>query len=95
MNLRKLAKGKPCTVLLEGCDGGGETTVLAHIRKAHVAGVGQKPHDLIGVWSCFSCHNKIDARAKSLLDAGAMNTVLLYALCRTLAAVGKELDARE
>jgi predicted ATPase len=42
VNLRKLAKGKPCTVLLEGCDGGGETTVLAHIRKAHVAGSGSE-----------------------------------------------------
>jgi hypothetical protein len=92
MNLRKLARGKPCMVLLEGCDGGGETTVLAHIRKAHIAGMGQKPPDLCGVYACHNCHGLIDARQKTVLDAASMNTVILYALLRTLAHVQAHID---
>ncbi len=92
MNLRKLAKGKPCMVLLEGCSGGGADTVLAHIRKAHVAGMGQKPPDLCGVWACWNCHDKIDGRRPSEIDPAAMNTAILHALLRTLVHVQAALD---
>jgi len=63
VNLRKEARGKPCMVRLPGCDGGGETTVLAHKRTKWNAGVGMKPDDFIyGAWACFHCHNTIDFR---------------------------------
>lgn len=69
MNLRKLARGKPCLVRLPGCDGGGETTVLAHYRLAGYCGTGIKPHDQIsGAWACWSCHECCDGR--SPLPAG-------------------------
>ena len=92
MNLRKLAKGKPCMVRFPGCDGGGETTVLAHVRRANVAGMGQKPPDLCGVWACHSCHALIDGR-QSLANFSKleMDMTILAALLRTLAAVSKEM----
>ena len=63
MNLRKEARGRPCTIRLPGCDGGGETTVLAHFRDG--AGLGLKPDDLAyGAWSCASCHDAVDQRRK-------------------------------
>lgn len=64
--LRKLAKGKQCMVRLVGiCNWNPETTVLAHIRRAHVAGAGQKPPDLCAVWACSACHDEIDRRTRN------------------------------
>ena len=63
IDLRKIAQGKPCMVRLEGCDGGGETTVLAHYSLAGISGRGLKSPDLIGAWCCFKCHQIIDGRA--------------------------------
>jgi len=57
--LRKHAKGKPCTLRFEGCDGGGETTVLAHIRDRH-KGAGVKASDLSACYACYSCHDLLD-----------------------------------
>lgn len=64
MNLRKLARGQPCQVRLPGCDGGGETTVLAHYRLAGTCGTGMKPPDICGAWACHHCHDVIDGRRK-------------------------------
>lgn len=64
MNLRKLAKGKPCLVRLPGvCNGNPETTVLAHYRMVHLSGLGMKSPDIFGAWSCSDCHDAIDRRA--------------------------------
>ena len=86
--LRRAAQGKPCQLRIPlVCDGGGETTVLAHIRRGGVAGIGQKPNDLIGVWACGPCHLRLDGR-------GGLESVpdeyILDALCRTLDAVVRE-----
>lgn len=62
MSLRRLARGKPCMVRLPGCDGGGETTVLAHYRMAGYAGIASKPPDIMGAWCCYHCHDVIDGR---------------------------------
>lgn len=64
--LREFAKDKPCMVRLVGiCNFNNETTVLAHIRRANVAGVGQKPPDLCAVWACSACHDEIDRRTRN------------------------------
>lgn len=63
-NARREARGKPCMVRLPGCDGGGETTVLAHYRLAGYCGTGLKPPDVFGAWSCGPCHDAIDGRRK-------------------------------
>lgn len=61
--LREQARGRPCMIRLPGvCDGGGETTVLAHYNLPGLSGMGMKPHDLIGAHSCFGCHEIVDGR---------------------------------
>jgi hypothetical protein len=61
--LTELARGKPCMVHLDGCDGGGETTVLAHYSMSGISGRGLKSPDILGAWCCFNCHQLIDGRA--------------------------------
>lgn len=60
--LRESARGRPCTLQLPGCDGGGETTVLAHLRMYGTAGVAGKPPDLLAVFACAKCHDALDGR---------------------------------
>lgn len=62
--LRKAAQGQPCMVRLPDCDGGGDTTVLAHYRMAGYCGVGLKPDDEMAAWACDPCHAAIDGRRK-------------------------------
>ncbi len=60
--LRNAARGRPCTLRwANDCDGGTETTVLAHIRGTW-SGIGQKPADWFGIWCCFACHDHLDRR---------------------------------
>lgn len=47
------------------CNWNPETTVLAHIRRGNVAGMGQKPPDLCAVWACSACHDEIDRRTRN------------------------------
>ena len=61
-DLRKYARGKPCKVRLEGCDGGGETTSLAHYSLIGISGRGLKSPDLIGAWCCAPCHRLVDGQ---------------------------------
>lgn len=60
MNLRQLARNKQCQIRLEGCTGG--PTVLAHFRLSGTCGVGMRPSDLAGAWSCPACHDIVDGR---------------------------------
>jgi hypothetical protein len=88
MNLRKFARDKPCQVRAPGiCNFNPETTVLAHIRRGGVAGVGQKPADIIGVHACSNCHDLIDGRRPHTIND--LDGIILDALCRTLAVVAK------
>ena len=59
---RQAAKGRPCLVRLPGCDGGGETTVLAHYRLAGYCGTGMKPPDSMAAFACVRCHDACDGR---------------------------------
>ena len=90
--LRKLARGKECQVLIPGiCNFNPETTVLAHIRRGGVGGMGKKPHDLCAVWACSDCHDVIDGRRKADISRADLEEMILDGLCRTLAKVGKEI----
>lgn len=60
--IRKSSKGKSCSIRLPGCDGGGETTVLAHYRLAGTCGIGMKPPDELGADACHHCHDVVDGR---------------------------------
>lgn len=64
-DLRQLAKGKPCYLRLQDCTHDREQTVLAHIRRGNVAGIGQKPVDVFAIPLCDSCHGKFDGRYKA------------------------------
>lgn len=86
MNLRKLARGKPCQVRIpEVCDGGGETTVLAHFRLIGVSGMGLKSPDLTGAWCCGPCHAYVDSRHDDLTQL-----MLAHGVFRTINALVKD-----
>ena len=61
--LRDSARGQSCTLRLFGCDGGGETTVLAHLPFGS-AGMGGKASDLHAIFCCASCHDLLDGRRR-------------------------------
>ncbi len=90
-NLRAFARGKPCYLRLVGCTHDTEQTVLAHIRRGNIAGVGQKPCDAAAFPCCDHCHGIYDGRYKAHgytrieLDAEA-----LRALCQWLAYLWRE-----
>ena len=89
--LRESARGQECHLRLPGvCNFDPETTVLAHINRVGISGVGQKPPDVCGVFACSACHDVIDRRAKSLLDAFERDTYLFEGHLRTLAYWDKE-----
>ena len=69
VNLRELARGKPCLVRLSSCDGGGETTVLAHYSLSGISGKGLKSPDTVAAWCCAKCHDLVDGRQKTELFA--------------------------
>jgi hypothetical protein len=75
------------------CEIASDTVVLAHLRRASTAGIGQKPSDLCAVHSCRSCHDVIDGRDnRSVLVGKEIDSYLLDALCRTLSRVGEILS---
>lgn len=86
MNLRKIAKGKPCMVRLpDVCNHNDETTVLAHIRMAGISGMGIKADDLLGAWACSACHDAIDRRSHTDLDRDYVRLAHLEGMARTIA----------
>lgn len=63
MNLRKLAKDKPCMIRVPGiCNRTPETTVLAHLRMIGLSGAGLKAADWFAAWACSDCHDYVDNR---------------------------------
>ena len=77
-DLRDIAEGQKCYLRLPGCTHDREQTVLAHIRRGNVAGVGQKPPDVCAVPMCDHCHGTYDGRyrangmTRAELDAEAL-----------------------
>jgi len=91
MNLRKQAKGRDCTVRLQGiCNHNPETTVLAHIRMAGLSGMGMKADDLLGAWACSNCHDAIDRRSNTDLDRDYVRLAHLEGMARTITILRKE-----
>ncbi len=70
-------------VRLPGCDGGGETTVLAHYSLAGISGRGYKSPDALGAWCCFPCHQKVDGAEKSEYTRDQLRLALAEGVFRT------------
>jgi len=90
MNLRRFAQNQECQIRLIGCDGGGETTVLAHYRMSPYAGMGIKPPDIMSAWSCGSCHDYCDGRKPYEGDRMAVRLAHAEGCLRTIVALEKE-----
>jgi hypothetical protein len=91
MDLRKVAKDKPCMVRLpDVCNHNNETTVLAHIRMTGISGMGIKADDLLGAWACSACHDAIDRRSHMDLDRDYVRLSHLEGMARTISALRKE-----
>jgi hypothetical protein len=90
MSLRKLAKGKPCFMRLEGCTHDTEQTVLAHIRRGNVAGIGQKPVDVFAIPMCDACHGRFDGRTRTSLTRPELDAEALRALGQWLTYLWRE-----
>lgn len=89
-DLKKLARGRSCTVRLPCCLGSPETVVLAHYRLAGFSGIGKKPSDLLGAWACAACHDAVDGRAPSDLPRDLLRLYHAEGVMRTLAALERE-----
>ncbi len=85
MNLRELARGQPCHLRLDGCSHDYSETVLAHIRRGNVAGMGQKPPDICAAPACYSCHGKYDGRIMSRMTREELDSEMLRAINQWLA----------
>ena len=83
--LRKAAKGQCCTLRLEGCSWDQSNVFLCHIRRFGIAGMGEKPPDLCGLYACQNCHDLLDMRKGD----GVSDTDILRALLLTLVQVSK------
>jgi len=89
--LRNAARGRGCMVRLpEVCNHNSETVVLAHYRMAGLSGVGMKPDDALGAWSCSSCHDAIDRRSHMELERDYVRLAHLEGVMRTLAVLRSE-----
>lgn len=91
MNLRDLARDRPCMVRLPGiCNGDPATTVLAHYRLAGTCGVGIKPPDTLGAWCCSACHDAIDRRKYTNVSRDFLRLWHADGVMRTLETLARE-----
>ena len=76
------AKGQPCTVRLDGCNGGAnnETVVFAHLNGG---GMGTKHNDIHGAYCCHSCHDILDGRKRTDYEQDFLLLTHLLGMMRT------------
>ena len=83
-NLRTIARNQPCYLRLQGCSHDREQTVLAHVRRGGIAGMGQKPCDAAAFPCCERCHGIFDGRYKAhgmtraMIDAEALRALVQW-----------------
>lgn len=91
IDLRKQARGRECQVRIAGvCNHNSETVVLAHYRMAGLNGVGMKPDDMFGAWTCSSCHDAIDGRTKTEYTRDELRLAHCEGVMRTQAILQQE-----
>lgn len=90
-NLRKAARGRDCQLRLPGyCTHDPDRTVLCHVRRGGIAGVGQRPIDEAAFVGCDVCHDIQEGRRKAEFEPGELDGYVLEAMCRTLAMWKRE-----
>ncbi len=90
--LRDYAKGRQCTVMSNVCNKNPETVVLAHLnmRRVFRCGMGQKPPDWAGCYSCSDCHKLLDGPATKDYTKDELEHMHLVAMVRTLKILDDE-----
>lgn len=85
MKLENAARGQPCYMRLPSiCTFDDEQTVLCHIRRGNVAGVGMKPTSLAAIPMCARCHDAYDGRGTNILSQDDLDADALRALVQWL-----------
>ena len=84
---RRAAKGQPCLIRLPVCDGGGETTFLAHYRLAGTCGMGMKLDDEQAAFACVNCHDAVDGRRNCGLPRAEIRLAFAEGVLRTQALI--------
>jgi hypothetical protein len=84
--LTKLARGMPCLVRLDGCNGNPETVVAAHYRSVSLgSGIAHKGQDWLSAYACSACHDLLDGRRHDpTLSHDAIRLGHLEGVVRTL-----------
>lgn len=81
MKIEQLARGQQCFLRFPAvCNHNPETTVLCHIRRGGLGGMGIKPNPLAALPACSSCHDALDGRAKSAHSRAQMDAEALRGL---------------
>lgn len=85
MNLRNLARGKPCMVRLPSvCNFDNTTTVLAHLNQSGISGRGLKAPDPLGAWACSECHRCVDSNGQTHgMERDYVRLAFMEAMART------------
>ena len=73
--LRANARGKGCTLRLDGCRRDPEYSVLCHIRRNNWGGVGLKPNDILAFIACDVCHHKEETHHPDCTDADILRAL--------------------
>lgn len=80
----KAAQDEPCTLLLDGCTGGGADTVAAHSNYGEDGkGGAQKADDCFVAFTCHHCHGVLDGQIKSHYSRAELRDYFHMAMKRT------------
>lgn len=77
MKLEQMARGERCYIGCPECARDPEQTVLCHIRRGNVAGIGQKPHSLLALPGCSTCNAISDGNMKSIWSKAEIDAAIL------------------
>lgn len=76
--IMRSAKGEACLADWCGCGGSNDTTVLCHVRKFGIGGMGMKPPNWIGFYGCAKAHQMFDHEKDAAWSwEGVMRAVIL------------------
>jgi hypothetical protein len=75
--IMRSAKGEACLADWCGCGGSNDTTVLCHVRKFGIGGMGMKPPNWLGFYGCAEAHRIFDSNGPEWSWEGLFRAVAL------------------